>query len=166
MCGQQMLRTCFSLAGLLSAWFAFGAGSVVAQPPCDIRGGIGGDNGHFEPIAQDGSVVTFIHDDVHELTGDVQGVWVEVGFLTLDLATGEGFFMAEGDFLGAVLDSESGTATLRVHGEVTNFFFTDRGHFVITRGRDGISGVHAWGTYDYTVGAGGCYTGFANFDDR
>jgi hypothetical protein len=80
--------------------------------------------------------------------------------------TGEGFFMAEGDFLGAVLDCELGTASLRVHGEVTNFFFTDRGHFVITHGRDGLAGVHARGTYDYIVGVGGGYTGFAHFDDR
>ena len=58
------------------------------------------------------------------------------------------------------------TATLRVHGEIRDFFFTDRGHFVLTQGEGGLSGVHASGTFVYTIGFGGPYAGLAHFDDR
>ena len=167
MFAQRLLRNQLVLSGLLLvAWVAFGGGRVFADRPTDVGGGIGMDNGHFEPIAQEGSVVTFVHVDVHELTGDIQGHWAEVGFLTLDLVTGEGFFMAEGTFTGTVLGSESGAATLRVQGEVRNFGVTDRGHFVLTQGDDGLAGVHAVGTYEVTVGEGGSYEGVAHFDNR
>jgi hypothetical protein len=165
--GQRTLWARVELAGLLLvAWLALGAGSALADPPVGVSGGISGDNGHFVPISQDGSVVTFLHEDVHELTGDVQGHWDEVGVLVLDLATGEGFFKAVGTFSGTVRGGDPGTATLRVQGEVHDFLVTDRGHFVITHGRGGLAGVHARGTYAYTVGAGGSYDGDAQFDGR
>jgi hypothetical protein len=161
-----MLWTRFGLAGLLLlAWLGVGTRWVSADPLTPISGGISADNGHLEPIAQFGSVVIFLHEDTHQLTGDIDGDWVEVGFLTLDLATGEGFFMAEGEFTGTVL-GESGRATLRVHGEIRDFFVTDRGHFVITQGQGGLTGVHASGTFEYTVGVGGSYAGQAHFDER
>lgn len=163
---RRTLLARFGLTSLLVAWLAVGAGPVLAEPPEEICGGISGDNGHFEPIAQDGSVVTFIHMDVHELTGDVQGEWAEVGILILDLATGQGFFMAEGTFRGTVQGTGPGCATLRVQGEVRDFFVTDRGQFVITQGEGGLAGVHAWGTYGYIVGVGGSYAGLAHYDDR
>lgn len=163
----RMLRTCFGLAGLLLlSWLAFGVGPALADTPTEICGGISADNGHFDPIAQDGSVILFLHADTHELTGDIQGSWAEIGYLALDVITGEGFFMAEGVFTGTVLGGPSGMAVLRVHGEVRNFGMTDRGHFVITQGRDGLAGVHAVGTYEVTVGVGGRYKGQAHFDER
>lgn len=164
--GRRMLRTRFGPAGvLLLAWLALAAGPVGADPPTPVSGKISADNGHFEPIAQFGSVVIFLHDDTHQLTGDIEGDFVEIGFLALDMNTGEGFFMAEGDFTGTVL-GESGKATLRVQGEVRDFFVTDRGHFVITQGQGGLAGVHAVGTFDYIVGVGGNYSGQAHFDER
>jgi hypothetical protein len=142
-----------------------GTARVLADSPEPVSGTISSDNGHFEPVFQDGSVVVFEHDDVHQLTGDIEGDWVEFGYLFLDLNTGEGFFMAEGTLIGGVL-GKSGTATLRVQGEVRDFFVTDRGHFVITQGYGGLAGVHASGTYEYVVGVGGFYDGRAHFDDR
>ena len=165
MCEQRLLGTIGLACLLLVTGPAVGTGHVYAEAPVPICGEISGDNGHFEPIAQDGNVVIFLHEDVHELTGDVQGEWSEVGLLTLDLSTGAGFFFAVGEFDGAVL-GETGTATLKVHGEVRDFFVTDRGYFVITHGEDGLAGVHASGTYSYIVGAGGRYDGSAHFDER
>lgn len=158
---QRML----GVLGLGCLLLLSGTNPVSADPPAPVSGSISADNGHFEPIGQIGNVVFFEHEDTHQLTGDIQGDWLEVGILALDVVTGEGFFMAEGEFSGTIL-GQSGDATLRVHGEVRNFFVTDRGHFVITQGEGGLAGVHAWGTYDYIVGVGGSYTGAAQFDDR
>jgi hypothetical protein len=141
------------------------ASRAAHSVPAPISGGISADNGHFDPIAQDGCVVTFRHDDTHQLSGSVQGDWVETAILTLDVCTGSGFFRAEGVLDGSVL-GRPGTATLRVHGEVRDFFFTDRGHFDISHGEGGLAGVHATGTFAYTVGVGGTYQGLAHFDDR
>jgi hypothetical protein len=125
-------------------------------------------------------VITFEHrDEQHDLTGSVQGSWIEVGILTLDVCTGQGFVRAEGVFTGTVLGRGPGTAILRIHGEVRGSFFIDHGHFVITQGQGGLAGVHAWGTFQYTVphedpenphgdpeGPAGSYMGFAHFDSR
>ena len=167
MCGRRMLRTCFGLAGLLLlGWFTFGVGLATAETPAEICGEISADNGHFDPIAQDGSVILFVHEDTHELTGDIQGSWAEIAYFSLDVVTGEGFFMAEGEFTGTVLGGPSGKAILRVQAEVRDFFFADRGHFLITQGQGGLAGVHAVGTFEYVVGVGGRYKGQAQFDER
>lgn len=158
-------RQLLASVGLACLLWVSGTGPAFADRPVPVKGEISADNGHFEPIFQDGSVVVFEHDDVHHLTGDIEGDWVEFGYLILDLNTGEGFFIGQGTLRGSVL-GKSGTATLRVHGEVRNFFVTNRGHFDITNGQDGLSGVHALGTYEYTVGVGGSYAGRAHFDER
>jgi hypothetical protein len=162
---------------LLVAGPAPGTGRAIADSPVPVSGTISADNGHFIPIAQDGCVVTFLHPDVHELTGDIEGLMIEEGILVLDLCSGEGFFSVTADFVGTVLGSEPGTATLRVHGEIRDFFFIDRGHFLLTQGEGGLAGVHAWGSFESTVGhedpvthehieGGGSYNGFAHFDNR
>jgi hypothetical protein len=110
-------------------------------------------------------VITFLHPDVHELTGSVQGITHRRVSLTLHVSTGRGFFRAEG-VIDAVLGSQPGTATLRIEGVVRDFVFLDQGQFVISHGEDGLAGVHASGTWAYTVGVGGTYQGLAHFDDR
>src|SRR5262249_20379983 len=97
----------------------------------------------FNPIRQEGSVITFEHPDEHDLTGAVPGRWEEVGLLTLDVSTGQGFVRAEGVFTGTVLGRGPGTAILRIQGEVRDFFVITAGHFVITQGEGGLAGVHA-----------------------
>ncbi len=167
MCKRRTLGTVGLACLLLVSALALGTGRALADRPEEVRGGISADNGHFEPIAQDGCVVTFRHDDIHVLTGDIEGLMIEeAAILVLDLCTGEGFLSAEAVFVGAVLGSEPGVATLRVHGEVRNFGVTDRGHFDITDGEGALAGVHAWGTYDYILGVGGHYNGLALFDER
>ncbi len=131
-----------------------------------MSGTISADNATFIPIRQEGCVITFLHPDVHDLTGSVQGQYTETGILTLNVCTGRGFFRAEGVIDGSVLGSQSGTATLRIEGVVRDFVFIDQGHFVITQGEGGLAGVHAAGTFAYTVGVGGTYQGLAHFDDR
>jgi hypothetical protein len=173
---RRMLRTLGLALVLLVTGPGLGTGLVFADPPVPVSGDISADNGHFEPLAQEGCVVTLFHPDVHELTGDIEGLMIEEGILVLDLCTGEGFFSAEAVFVGTVLGSAPGTATLRVHGEVRNFFFIVRGHFDLTHGEGGLAGVHASGSFDATVGhvdsngevveGGGTYNGLAHFDER
>jgi hypothetical protein len=155
---------------------------IPSSAPTPISGKISADaDGEptFDPIRQEGCVITFAHPgEQHDLTGSVQGSWIEDGILTLDVCTGQGFFRAEGVFTGTVLGRGPGTAILRVHGEVRNFFFIDHGHFVITQGQGGLAGVHAVGSFEYTVPhgdpeslhgeneGGGSYVGLAHFDHR
>lgn len=164
--GHRMFSTRYGMAGfLLLAWLAIGSAPALAGEPAPISGSISADNGHFEPFAQDGNVVYYRHEDIHELTGDIEGTWVEVAIFALDVVTGEGFFMAEGTFTGTVF-GVPGEAKLRVHSEVREFFFANGGHFILTQGRGGLAGVHALGTFSYTVGVGGLYAGLAQFDER
>ena len=163
---RRMLGSVGLACLLLVSGPATGTGRVLAGPPAPAVGTISSDNGHFEPIAQDGCVVTFLHVDVHELTGAIEGLMIEEGIFVLDTCTGEGYFSVEATFVGTVLGSESGTARLKVEGPITSFVVSEGGRFVISHGEGGLSGVHAWGSFDYIVGVGGCYDGLAIFDRR
>jgi hypothetical protein len=111
-------------------------------------------------------VATFLHIDVHELSGDLQGLILVVETITLDLCTGDGFLTGEADFAGTVLGSEPGAARMSYHGELRAFVFIENGHFIMTDGEDGLAGVHAWSFWDFTAGVGGTYDGLAHFDER
>jgi hypothetical protein len=157
--------------GILDGLWMLIVGGLLAAPayasaPTDIGGAISADNGIFIPVSQEGCVIAFTHPDVHELSGSLEGQMTEVGTLTLDVCTGEGFFSAVAEFTGSVLGSLPGTATLTVHGTVTSFVVIEGGHFVLTDGEGGLAGAHAVGRFDYTVGEGGTYTGRAHFDQR
>jgi hypothetical protein len=80
-------------------------GAVFGIRPQSSSGTICGttsaDNATFIPFRQGGCVITFLHPDVHELTGSVQGHWTETGILTLDVCTGRGFFRAADGRLAA-----------------------------------------------------------------
>ena len=112
------------------------------------------------PIKQEGSVVTHIHPDIHELTGSFQGLVTEFARLNVDADRGDGVFSADGDFGGTVLGSEPGTAKVKLRAQVADFHMLE-GRFVITRGRDGLAGVRATGTWRYVFGEGGSYEGRA-----
>ena len=42
----------------------------------------------------------------------------------------------------------------------------DKGHFTLSRGAEGLAGVHAVGTFEFTLGIGGTYVDLAHFDQR
>jgi hypothetical protein len=104
--------------------------------------------------------------DVHELSGDMEGLITIVETLTFDIDTGDGFLTGEGTFVGTVLGSDPGTLTMKYHGELESFVFVEDGHLVLSRGEDGLAGVHVVVSWEFLAGVGGIYDGLALEDDR
>lgn len=165
MTARPIAITLGMIAALVGTGEAIGHSATAARPGA-IRGEISADNGVFIAIREEGCLVTFIHPDVHELTGSLEGRMIEEGTLVLDTCTGEGFFSVAADFVGSVLGSELGTARMTVQGKLHSFAIIDDGHFVLSHGTGGLAGVHVVGKFQYTLGAGGTYGGRAHFDRR
>jgi hypothetical protein len=49
-------------------------------------------------------------------------------------------------------------------GRIRDSKIIDLGHFTLAGGKEGLKGVHASGTFNFTMGAGGEYIGHAYFD--
>jgi hypothetical protein len=139
---------------------------ATAQGPVAIGGRVNADAGIFIPVKDQGCKITFFHPGHHDLTGSIAGTIVEEGTLVLDRCTGDGFYNVTAVFTGTVQGSEPGTATFTAHGSLHSFNRIDRGHFTLSRGAEGLAGVHAVGTFNFTIGVGGDYVGLAHFDHR
>ena len=137
-----------------------------ATRPTPISGHITADAGIFIPIGERGCKVVLFHPGHHDLAGTLEGQIVEDGTLVVDRCTGDGFYNVTAVFTGTVLGSEPGTAIFTAHGRLRDSGFIDRGHFTLSRGEGGLAGVHAAGTFQFTLGVGGDYVGVANFDSR
>lgn len=140
----------------------------LASParPVAISGGVNADAGIFIPVAEHGCRITFFHPGDHELTGSIEGRIIEDGTLVVDMCTGDGFYNVTAEFTGSVLGSEPGTATFTAQGRLHSFGIIEQGHFTLSRGAAGLAGVHAVGTFEFTLGIGGTYDGLADFDQR
>jgi hypothetical protein len=137
-----------------------------AAGPVPITGRVNADAGIFIPVKQQDCRITFFHPGHHDLTGSLAGTIVEEGTLVLDKCTGDGFYNVTAAFTGTVLGSAPGTATFTAHGSLHSFNRIDRGHFTLSRGAGGLAGVHAVGTFEFTIGLGGDYAGVAHIDQR
>ena len=135
-----------------------------AAGPTAIAGWVNADAGIFIPIKQQECRITFFHPGHHELTGALAGIIVEEGTLVLDKCTGDGFYNVTAAFTGTVLGSAPGTATFTAHGSLHSYNRIDEGHFTLSRGAGGLAGVHAVGTFEFTIGVGGGYVGLAHYD--
>jgi hypothetical protein len=149
-----------------------GTGIAAPEPPASgarpaaITGRITADAGIFIPVAERGCKIVLFHPGHHELTGALEGQIVEDGTLVLDRCTGDGFYNVTAVFTGRVQGSEVGTAIFTAQGRLRAGTFIDKGHFALDRGEGGLAGVHAVGTFEFTLGVGGDYVGLAHFDDR
>jgi hypothetical protein len=149
------------LAGVSSA-----PGSATDAPArAAIAGQISVGSGELMQVKQEGSVVTLVHPDVHELTGSLEGMVAEFGTLKLDRGTGKGSFDANAGFVGTVLGSEPGTARVTIRAQLTDSRVLS-GRIVVTHGKYGLAGVQATATFRYVFGEGGSYEGFARFTKR
>lgn len=126
-----------------------------------ISGGITAEVPDFIPVGQHGCKVLLFHPGFHHLTGSIEGSFVEDGYFLLDKCTGEGFYYVTAAFTGTVLGSEPGTATFKADGRIRNSTIIDLGHFTLVDGMGGLEGVTASGTFNFTMGKGGEFLGFA-----
>jgi hypothetical protein len=149
-----------------------GTGNAAAEPPASaarpvaITGRVNADAGIFIPVAEHGCKIVLFHPGDHLLTGALEGQIIEDGTLVIDQCTGDGFYNVTAAFTGTVLGSEPGTATFTAQGRLRESAFIDKGHFTLDRGAGGLAGVHAVGTFEFTLGIGGDYVGLAHFDHR
>jgi hypothetical protein len=102
----------------------------------------------------------------HDLHGAFEGEIFEEGTLVVNTCTGEGFYNVVARFVGSVVGSEPGTATFSAKGRLHSFNRIDQGHFTLEHGTGPLAGVHAAGTFEFTLGIGGTYDGVAHFDQR
>jgi hypothetical protein len=137
-----------------------------AGGPAAITGWVNADAGIFIPVARHGCKITFFHPGDHELTGALEGRILEDGTLVINQCTGDGFYNVTAAFTGSVMGSEPGTGVFTAVGQLHSFGRIDRGHFTLSRGEGGLAGVHAEGTFEFTLGVGGTYQGLAHFDQR
>jgi hypothetical protein len=134
--------------------------------PRVISGEITAEVPTFIPVGQHGCKVLLFHPGLHHLTGAIEGVFVEDGYFLLDQCTGEGFYYVTAAFTGTVLGSKPGTATFKADGRIRDSTIIDLGHFTLGDGLGGLAGVHASGTFNFTMGEGGKYVGVASFERR
>jgi hypothetical protein len=158
MTGRRIVLALVAIVGLGTMGSAAG--------PVSIAGWVNADAGIFIPVKQEGCRITFFHPGHHDLTGALAGTIVEDGTLVLDKCTGDGFYNVTAAFTGTVLGSAPGTATFTAHGSLHSFNRIDHGHFTLSRGAGALAGVHAVGTFEFTIGVGGAYVGRAHFDRR
>jgi hypothetical protein len=167
MTARRFVLVLTTIIGLGGTGIAAPGPSASAARPVAITGRVNADAGIFIPVAQHGSCkVVLFHPGDHLLTGALEGQIIEDGTLVIDRCTGDGFYNVTAAFTGTVLGSEPGTATFTAQGRLRNFAFIDKGHFALDRGEGGLAGVHAVGTFEFTLGIGGDYVGLAHFDDR
>ena len=146
------------------------AGNAIAQTNSSatkhraISGGITAEVPDFQPVGQHGCKVLLFHPGFHHLTGSIEGSFVEDGYFFLDKCTGEGFYYVTAAFTGTVLGSQPGTATFKADGRIRNSTIIDLGHFTLVDGKEGLEGVTASGTFNFTMGQGGEFLGQAFID--
>ena len=61
---------------------------------------------------------------------------------------------------------DPGTATFTADGLIHDSKIIDLGHFTLADGKEGLEGVSASGTFNFTMGVGGEYVGRASFDRK
>jgi hypothetical protein len=137
-----------------------------AQRAGVISGGITAEDPNFIPVGTHGCKVLLFHPGHHHLTGAIEGEIVEDGYFLLDQCTGDGFYYVTAAFTGSVLGSEPGTATFKADGRIRESTIIDLGHFTLGDGAGGLAGVRAQGTFNFTMGQGGKYKGFAYFERK
>jgi hypothetical protein len=147
-----------------------GMGDIAAEqpkPPAGrrvISGGITAEAPIFVPVGQHGCKVLLHHPGHHHLTGSIEGEIFEDGYFLVDQCTGDGFYYVTAAFTGTVLGSEPGTATFKADGRIRDSTIIDLGHFTLSGGAGGLTGVQAVGTFEFTMGVGGTYVGRAQFE--
>ena len=147
-------------------------GTAAQEPPKSggrgrvISGEITAEVPIFIPVGGNQCRVLLFHPGEHHLTGEIEGQILEDGYFLIDQCTGDGFYYVIAAFTGTVLGSEPGTATFVADGRIRDFRFIDVGHFTLGGGKEGLAGVHAKGTFKYTMGVGGEYVGSAYFDRK
>ena len=100
------------------------------------------------------------------MSGEIEGVFVEDGYFLVDQCTGEGFYYVIARFTGTVLGSEPGTAVFKADGRIRESTIIDLGHFTLGEGTEGLEGVQASGTFQFTMGKGGTYDGVVSFEKK
>jgi hypothetical protein len=149
-----------------------GTGNAAPEPqksaalPWIVSGGITAEDPTFIPIGGHGCKVILFHPGHHHLSGAIKGEIVEDGYFLIDQCTGEGFYYVTAAFTGTVLGSKPGTATFKADGRIRDSTIIDLGHFTLEGGAEGLAGVRAFGTFNFTMGVGGKYFGIAYFDRR
>ena len=148
-----------------------GTGIAGHEPPKGpaghkVSGGITAEVPIFIPVGGHGCKVLLFHPGEHHLSGAVEGEILEEGYFLIDQCTGEGFYYVKAAFTGTVLGSKPGTATFVADGRIRDSTIIDLGHFTLGDGKDGLAGVNAAGTFNFTMGVGGNYVGRASFDRR
>lgn len=138
----------------------------LPKNPKGVSGGITAEVPIFVPVGGHGCKVLLFHPGQHHLTGTIEGVFVEDGYFLVDQCTGDGFYYVIAQFTGTVLGSEPGTATFTADGRIRDKTIIDLGHFTLSNGAEGLEGVHASGTFHFTMGVGGEYVGEASFDRK
>jgi hypothetical protein len=158
-----------ALATIVCLGVTSNAASEQPRPPRGPRvvsGGITAEVPIFHPVGQHGCKVLLFHPGQHHLTGKIEGVFIEDGYFLIDQCTGEGFYYVIAEFTGTVNGSEPGTATFKANGTIRDSTIIDLGHFTLGNGAGGLEGVHAAGTFNFTMGKGGEYLGFAYFERK
>ena len=166
---RRIVLVAATIVGLGGTGTAALGPSAESARPVPITGAITADAGIFIPVKQHGCKVTLFHPGHHDLSGALEGVIVEDGTLVLNRCTGDGFYNVTAVFTGTVLGSEPGTATFTAIGQlqtIGGISSIERGHFTLSRGEGGLAGVHAEGTFEFTLGVGGTFVGRAHFDQR
>jgi hypothetical protein len=147
-------------------------GSASHEPPKStgphktISGGITAEVPIFIPVGGNGCKVLLFHPGQHHLTGAIEGEIQEDGYFLIDKCTGNGFYYVVAAFTGTILGSDPGTATFVADGRIHDSTIIDLGHFTLGDGKEGLAGVNASGTFNFTMGVGGEYVGRAYFDRR
>lgn len=147
-------------------------GNAAHEPPKQpgghkkISGGITAEVPIFIPVGGNGCKVLLFHPGEHHLTGEIEGEIKEDGYFLIDQCTGLGFYYVIAAFTGTVLGSDPGTATFTADGRIRDSKFIDLGYFTLADGKEGLTGVSASGTFNFTMGVGGEYVGRASFDRK
>jgi hypothetical protein len=147
-------------------------GAAVREPPKSaghhkkISGGITAEVPIFIPVGGNGCKVLLFHPGKHHLSGAIVGQILEDGYFLIDQCTGDGFYYVVAAFTGTVLGSDPGTATFVADGRIRDSKIIDLGHFTLGDGKEGLAGVTASGTFNFTMGVGGTYVGQVSFDRR
>jgi hypothetical protein len=148
-----------------------GTSSAAHEPPKSagghkVSGGITAEVPIFIPIGSNGCKVILFHPGEHHLTGEIEGEIKEDGYFLIDQCTGKGFYYVIAAFTGTILGSDPGTATFTADGRIRDSTIIDLGHFTLEDGKEGLKGVTASGTFNFTMGVGGEYVGRAHFERR
>jgi hypothetical protein len=149
-----------------------GTGIAAPEPswwtarPRVISGGITAEAPIFIPVGGNGCKVLLFHPGYHHLTGAIEGEITEDGYFLIDKCTGDGFYYVVAAYTGTILGSDPGTATFVADGRIRDSTIIDLGHFTLGDGKEGLAGVRAQGTFNFTMGEGGKYVGLAYFDRR